>query len=125
MYCPYHRCLHLHTFRGGATGTSVGYHLSKHSAGLKPLLLEQASLTAGTTWHAASLLGTIRGSALESAIARYTRHYLNEIEEETGYSPGIKLCTSMQIASTRQRMEMLHRTKALADSRNIVESLYI
>jgi len=83
---------------GGIVGTSVGYHLSKHSAGIKPLLLEQASLTSGTTWHAASLLGTIRPTALETAIARYTKYYLAEIEAETGHSPSLKHCTSMQLA---------------------------
>eukprot|EP01083_Nonionella_stella_P226308 803835_1 len=104
---------------GGAIGTAVGFFLSKHSSGIKPLLLEQASLTSGTTWHAASLLGTIRGSSLETAIARYTNYYLREIEAETGYSPSFKHCKSMQLACTPQRMEMLHRIKALCDSRNI------
>ena len=106
---------------GGIIGTSVGYHLSKHSAGLKPLLLEQNSLTSGTTWHAASLLGTVRSTALETAITRYTALCLKEIESETGYSPSLKNCTSMQLACTPQRMENLKRIKTLCDSRKIVK----
>eukprot|EP01084_Bolivina_argentea_P038645 71468_1 len=104
---------------GGVIGTSVGFHLSKHSSGIKPLLLEQSYLTSGTTWHAASLLGTIRSTPIESAISRYTNYYLREIEEETGFSPSFKHCGAITLACTPKRMEMLHRIKALCDSRNI------
>ena len=109
--------------RGGSIGTSIGYHLAKHPSGMKPLLLEQASLTSGTTWHAASLIGTIRGTALETAITRYTKFYLEEIEEETGYSPGLKNCQAMQLACTPERVHTLQRIKALCDARNIVNRI--
>ena len=40
---------------GGCIGTSLAYHLAK--AGQKDvILLEKSELTAGSTWHAVSLL---------------------------------------------------------------------
>lgn len=46
---------------GGAVGTSLAYHLSK--AGLPDvLLLEKTELTAGSTWHAVSLLYRVLGT---------------------------------------------------------------
>jgi 4-methylaminobutanoate oxidase (formaldehyde-forming) len=44
---------------GGALGNSIAYHLAK--AGEKDvLLLEKNVLTAGSTWHAAGLMGQLR-----------------------------------------------------------------
>ena len=40
---------------GGVIGCSIAYHLTKLGC-RDVLLLEQAQLTAGTTWHAAGLL---------------------------------------------------------------------
>jgi glycine/D-amino acid oxidase-like deaminating enzyme len=47
---------------GGVSGCSVAYHLAK--MGWKDIvLLERKQLTSGTTWHAAGLIGQLRGSA--------------------------------------------------------------
>ncbi len=46
---------------GGAVGCSVAYHLAKLGKG-DVALLEQAGLTQGATWHAAGLVGQLRGS---------------------------------------------------------------
>jgi glycine/D-amino acid oxidase-like deaminating enzyme len=46
---------------GGVSGCSVAYHLGK--LGWKDIvLLERKQLTSGTTWHAAGLIGQLRGS---------------------------------------------------------------
>ncbi|HYF08991.1 MAG TPA: FAD-dependent oxidoreductase, partial [Acetobacteraceae bacterium] len=42
---------------GGVVGCSLAYHLAKRGAGRDVLLLERHRLTAGTTWHAAGLVG--------------------------------------------------------------------
>jgi len=45
---------------GGIIGCSVAYHLAK--LGWKDVvLLEQGRLSGGTTWHAAGLVGQLRG----------------------------------------------------------------
>lgn len=75
---------------GGIIGTSVAYHLAK--LGCKDVvLLEQAQLTAGTTWHAAGLMVTF-GSLSETAteIRKYTRDLYSNLEAETGHSTGFK-----------------------------------
>jgi len=47
---------------GGVHGCSVAYHLAKQ--GWKDVvLLERKQLTSGTTWHAAGLVGRLRGDA--------------------------------------------------------------
>ena len=40
---------------GGVVGCSIAYHLSKKN--IDTVLLERKSLTCGTTWHAAGLVG--------------------------------------------------------------------
>ena len=58
---------------GGVIGSSVAYHLSKR--GLKPLLIEQATLTSGTTWHAAGLIGQWSPSPVERAHRSFTNRH--------------------------------------------------
>ena len=45
---------------GGAIGTSLAYHLGRAGA-RDVLLVEKARLTHGSTWHAAGLVGQLRG----------------------------------------------------------------
>lgn len=46
---------------GGIIGTSLAYHLASHGeSGV--VLLERTRLTEGATWHAAGLVGQLRGS---------------------------------------------------------------
>ena len=58
---------------GGIIGNSVAYHLG-HMGVKDVVLLEQAKLTAGTTWHAAGLMVTF-GSTSETSteIRKYTK----------------------------------------------------
>ena len=46
---------------GGIVGCSTAYHLAR--MGCEVLLLEKASLTSGSTWHAAGLVGQLRSRA--------------------------------------------------------------
>jgi glycine/D-amino acid oxidase-like deaminating enzyme len=46
---------------GGVSGCSVAYHLAK-LGWTDVVLLERKQLTCGTTWHAAGLIGQMRGS---------------------------------------------------------------
>lgn len=62
------------------------YQLSKK--GVKAVLLEQAKITSGTTWHTAGLLWRLRPSDTEIQILSTTRNLLQNLEEETGLDPG-------------------------------------
>ncbi len=46
---------------GGAVGCSIAYHLARLGK-RDVLLLEKAGLTQGATWHAAGLVGQLRGT---------------------------------------------------------------
>ena len=73
---------------GGIIGNSVAYHLA--TMGIKDvILLEQGSLTSGTTWHAAGLMVTF-GSLSETSteFRKYTKQLYSSLEAETGQSTG-------------------------------------
>ena len=46
------------------------------------------SLTCGTTWHAAGLLGKLRSSAAETKLSNYSVELYSTLEEETGVGTG-------------------------------------
>ena len=98
---------------GGVIGNSVAYHLTK--MGMKDvLLLEQSSLTSGTTWHAAGLMVTF-GSLSETSteIRKYTKElYSSVLEAETGQSTGFKPVGFIELASTKDRLEEYRRISA-------------
>mgnify|MGYP001013622723 CR=1 FL=1 len=54
------RNVHILIVGGGAIGTSLAYHLARDGA-KDVLLVEKAQLTHGCTWHAAGLVGQLRG----------------------------------------------------------------
>ena len=68
---------------GGISGCSVAYHLAK--AGWSDIvLLERKQLTCGTTWHAAGLIGQLRGSANMTRLAKYSADLFVKLAAETG-----------------------------------------
>jgi len=77
------------------------------------LLLEQAKLTAGTSWHAAGLIETF-GSLNETSteIRKYSRDLYAQLEEETGLSTGWKQCGFIELASTRDYFQQFQRIAA-------------
>ncbi|ATG40201.1 GcvT family protein [Phaeobacter piscinae] len=93
---------------GGIHGCSVAYHLAK--AGWKDvILLERKTLTSGTTWHAAGLVGQLQGSHATTAFASYGVELLQEIEAETGQNPGFRQSGSISIAVNEERLAELKR----------------
>lgn len=103
---------------GGIVGCSVAYHLAK--LGWKDvLLLEQGSLTCGTTWHAAGLLGKLRSSAAETKLSNYSVELYSTLEEETGVGTGFKRCGGLVVAQTRERLTFLKRRAAIGRALNI------
>ena len=98
---------------GGVIGCSVAYHLTK--LGWKDvLLLERKQLTSGTTWHAAGLIAQLRATANMTKLAKYSQELYGTLEEETGVSTGFKRVGSINVALTKERMEELSRSAAMA-----------
>lgn len=98
---------------GGVIGCSIAYHLAK-TPGVDVALLERRQLTSGTTWHAAGLVGQLRGSINMTRLARYTRELYEGLEAETGQATGYRQCGSVSIATTKERLEELKRNASMA-----------
>jgi 4-methylaminobutanoate oxidase (formaldehyde-forming) len=93
---------------GGIIGCSVAYHLAK--LGWRDVvLLERKRLTSGTTWHAAGLIGQLRGSSTLTGIAKYSAELLPILEAETGLSTGFRQNGSLSLALSSDRLEELKR----------------
>lgn len=103
---------------GGIVGCSVAYHLAK--LGWKDvMLLEQGSLTCGTTWHAAGLLGKLRSSAAETKLSSYSVELYSKLEGDTGVGTGFKRCGGLLLAQSKDRMTFLKRRAAIGRALNI------
>ena len=98
---------------GGIVGCSVAYHLAK--LGWKDLvLLEQGSLSGGTTWHAAGMVGQLRSHENMTQLIRYSTDLYKNLEAETGQATGWKRCGSLIVARTEDRLTVLKRMVAKA-----------
>ena len=98
---------------GGVIGCSVAYHLAK-LGWTDVLLLERRQLTCGTTWHAAGLVGQLRGSHKMTQLAKYTAELYRGLEAETGQATGLKQNGSISIATNAGRFEELKRNASMA-----------
>lgn len=97
---------------GGIVGCSVAYHLPK--VGCKDVvLLEQGSIGCGTTWHAASLVGQLRGSLPETKICKYGVELYQKLEEETGLGTSWKQTGSITLARNKDRLTAARRVQAI------------
>jgi 4-methylaminobutanoate oxidase (formaldehyde-forming) len=98
---------------GGVVGCSVAYHLA--TIGVRDvLLLERRSLTCGTTWHAAGLIGTLRANYNMSMLAKYSADLYAALEQETGRSTGFVRNGSLSVATHEERFTELKRGASLA-----------
>lgn len=100
---------------GGIAGCSVAYHLAKLGK-TDVLLLEQGKLTSGTTWHAAGLVGQMRPNRNMTQMSKYGIELYASLEAETGLATGWKQCGSVNVASTPERMKVLKKQVAMANS---------
>ena len=100
---------------GGIVGASVAYHLTQ--LGWRDVvLLEQGSLSCGTTWHAAGLVGQLRSSSNFTQLIRYSADLYSRLEALTGQATGWKRCGSVSVARTAERMIQLKRNAAMANA---------
>jgi glycine cleavage system T protein len=98
---------------GGISGCSVAYHLAK-LGWTDVVLLERKQLTCGTTWHAAGLIGQLRGSQNMTRLAKYSADLYVKLEAETGVATGMRQVGSISVALTKARHEELLRQATLA-----------
>ncbi len=100
-------------------GCSVAYHLTK-SGWQDVLVLERATLTSGTTWHAAGLVVSGMLSDETSAdIFTYSRDLYGRLEDETGLATGFTPVGYLQVACNEERLEEMRRSASFMRTRGI------
>ena len=104
---------------GGIAGCSIAYHLTKLGWS-DVVVLEQGRLSGGTTWHAAGLVGQLRGHTSMTKLIRYSTELYASLEAETGQATGWKRCGSLTVARTPDRLTLLRRVAASAKAQGIV-----
>ena len=99
---------------GGIVGCSTAYHLAK--IGHEVLLLEIASLTSGSTWHAAGLVGQLRSNANITQLLGHSINLYDQLEPETGLATGWKMNGGLRLACNNERWTEVKRQATTARS---------
>lgn len=97
---------------GGAVGLSLAYHLTL-AGGVQVDLYERNTLTSGTSWHAAGIVGPLRASANMTRLAMYAGQLFPQLEAASGMSTGYRRTGGYWLARDPARMDELHRIAAL------------
>lgn len=94
---------------GGVIGCATARNLALRGASV--VLLEQNQLTSGTTWHAAGLMGTLKGGSMMQTLATFGKKTYEQMNDETtGKSlVGYSNTGSLGIARCADSMEQLVR----------------
>src|SRR3990170_2584975 len=100
---------------GGAIGTSLAYHLGRDGAE-DVLLVEKAQLTEGCTWHAAGLVGQLRGRKNLTRLMQNSVAVFDRLEAESGQAIDWKKVGSLRLASSPERWSEIRRSMTLAKS---------
>ena len=100
---------------GGAIGCSIAYHLAKLGK-RDVMVLEKSGLTHGATWHAAGLIGQLRGKRNLTRMLQYSAELYGKLEAETGQATDWKQSGSIRLASSEERWREIRHTATTARS---------
>jgi len=100
---------------GGVIGCSIAYALTRLGK-RDVVVLEQSGLTQGATWHAAGLVGQLRGSRNLTRLMQQSVALYETLEAETGQAPDWKRVGSLRVASSPQRWLEIKRMATTAKS---------
>jgi glycine cleavage system T protein len=98
---------------GGIVGCSIAYHLTRRGL-TDVVVLEQGSLTCGTTWHAAGLVSQLKSTHSLTKLATYSARLFEELEDETGQATGFRTPGSVSVADNAERWEEILRGATMA-----------
>ena len=100
---------------GGAIGCSVAYHLARAGES-DVLLVEKSGLTHGATWHAAGLVGQLRGTRNLTRLMQDSVAQFDRLGAEVGQDIDWRKVGSLRIASSPERWSEIKRTLTQAKS---------
>ena len=103
---------------GGIVGCSTAYHLAQYGY-TDVVVLERKTLSSGTTWAAAGMLGQFKANRHLSELVSYAHEIYPKLEEETGMGTGYIRTGSMSLAQTKDRYIELKRVASTARSYGI------
>jgi len=93
---------------GGVGGCAVLYWLARLGWS-DTVLVERSTLTSGSTFHSAGLVGQLRGSLSLTRMMMNSVDLYRELGEEVGLETGWHEVGSLRLASSSERMEELSR----------------
>ncbi|NCG36689.1 MAG: FAD-dependent oxidoreductase, partial [Actinobacteria bacterium] len=99
---------------GGIIGCSIAYHLTRRGIS-DVVVLEQGTLTCGTTWHAAGLVSQLKSTHSLTKLATYSARLFEELEDETGQATGYRTPGSISVADNEERWEEILRSATMAE----------
>ena len=100
---------------GGVVGCSVAYHLTRLGWN-DVVVLERKTLTGGSTFHAAGLVGQLRSSASITQLLKYSVDLYDKLEKETGQATGWKANGGLRLACNNERLSEIKRQATTAHS---------
>jgi 4-methylaminobutanoate oxidase (formaldehyde-forming) len=103
---------------GGIIGCSIAYHLARRGVS-DVTVIDQGTLTCGTTWHAAGLVSQLKSSHSLTKLATYSARLFEELEAETGQATGYRTPGSISVASDAERWEEILRGASMATTCNV------
>ena len=109
------RHVHILIIGGGAVGTSVAYHLGYKGA-KDVLLVEKLQLTNGCTWHAAGLVGQLRGKQNLTRLMQNSVAVFDRLEKEADAVIDWKKVGSLRLAGSPDRWSEIRRSMTQAKS---------
>ncbi|WP_454915184.1 GcvT family protein [Xanthobacter sediminis] len=100
---------------GGAIGCSLAYQLARRGE-KDVLLLEKSLLTNGCTWHAAGLVGQLRGRRNLTRLMQNSVAVFDELAATSEQAVDWKKVGSLRLASSPERWSEIRRSMTLAKS---------
>lgn len=104
---------------GGIIGCSIAYHLTLRGV-TDVVILDQGTLTCGTTWHAAGLVSQLKSSHSLTKLATYSARLFEDLEAETGQATGYRTPGSISVAADHERWEEILRGASMAKTSDVV-----
>ncbi|MEQ1769631.1 MAG: FAD-dependent oxidoreductase [Devosia sp.] len=115
MTMPLDRHARIVIIGGGAIGCSLAYQLGRMGE-RDVLLLEKQKLTNGCTWHAAGLVGQLRGKRNLTRLMQASVAVFDRLEQDSGSKIDWHKVGSLRLASSPDRWSEIRRSMTQAKS---------